>query len=256
MIRAAVPARRGVGLDFGINPGKLLTAGMSGAVAGGALLGLAACGGSATHMASAGTSGRTTSQLVTQMKTAVRNATSMHLAGQVTTSGKATALDLDVLRAGGLAGSITQNGVPLELIGTAGKVYVKATPAFLRELRAASGVCSLMCGKYVQMSGPAGNQLDGSLNMDSLTRAFVTGLPHMTRTGTTTVAGQQAVVLHGSDGSTLDVAATGTPYPLRVIAPPGHHETLTFSRWNRVATPAAPPASKVINLSQLKAGTS
>lgn len=225
---------------------------------GGALLGLTACGGSAAHMASGttGTAGRSTDQLVAQMKTAVRNAASMHLAGRVTTSGKSTALDLNVLRAGGLSGSITQNGVPLELIGTAGKVYVKATPAFLRELRASAGVCALMCGKYVQMSGSAGSQLDGSLNMASLTRAFVTGLPKMTRTGTTTVAGQQAVVLHGSDGSTLDVAAHGTPYPLRVIAPAGHRESLTFSQWNRVATPTAPPASKVINLSQLKAGSS
>jgi hypothetical protein len=190
------------------------------------------------------------------MKAAVANAASMHLAGRVATSGRATALDLDVLRAGGISGSITQNGVPLELIGAAGKVYVKATPAFLRELRASAGICNLMCGKYVQMSGAAGSQLDGSLNMASLTRAFVTGLPRETRAGTTTVAGQQAVVLHGSDGSTLDVAAHGTPYPLRVIAPAGHHETLTFSQWNRVATPTAPPASKVINLSQLKAGSS
>jgi hypothetical protein len=236
--------------------GKLLRLGF-----GGALLGLAACGGSATHMASgtggtAGTAGRSTDQLVAQMKAAVANAASMHLAGRVATSGKATALDLDVLRAGGISGSITQNGVPLELIGAAGKVYVKATPAFLRELRASAGICNLMCGKYVQMSGAAGSQLDGSLNMASLTRAFVTGLPRETRAGTTTVAGQQAVVLHGSDGSTLDVAAHGTPYPLRVIAPAGHHETLTFSQWNRVATPTAPPASKVINLSQLKAGSS
>lgn len=223
------------------------------------MLGLAACGGSATHLASGagGPAGQSASQLVTQMKTAVRDAHSTHLTGQVTSgSGKATALDLSVLRAGGLAGSITQHGVPLELIGAGGKVYIKATPAFLRELRAPAGVCTLMCGRYVQMSGAAGGQLDGSLNMTSLTQAFITGLPRMTRAGTTTVAGQQAVVLHGADGSTLDVAAHGTPYPLRVISPPGHHETLTFSQWNRVSTPAPPPASKVINLSQLKAGSS
>jgi hypothetical protein len=29
-----------------------------------------------------------------------------------------------------------------------------------------------------------------------------------------------------------------------------------FSHWDSVAAPAAPPASQVINLSQLKAGTS
>jgi hypothetical protein len=232
--------------------GKLRLAGV-----GGVLLGLAACGGSATHMASgaSGSSGRSASQLVTQMKSAVQKADSAHLDGRVTSNGQATALDLSVLRAGSLDGSITEHGVPLSLIGTSGKVYIKATPAFLHQLRAPAGVCSIMCGKYVQMSGAAGSQLDGSLSMTTLTRAFITGLPKMTKAGTTTVAGQQAVVLHGADGSTLDVAAHGTPYPLRVISPPGHHETLTFSQWNRVSVPAAPPASKVINLSQLKAGT-
>lgn len=224
----------------------------------GAAVGAAACGSAASHPAASGSrtaAPRSTSQLVTQMKSAVRDAGSMHLTGRVTTGGKSTALDLSVLRSGGLDGSITQNGVPLELIGTGGKVYIKATPAFLRELRAPSGVCSLMCGKYVQMSRAAASQLSGSLNMTSLTRAFVTGLPHVTRSGTGAVAGQPTVVLRGADGSTLDVAAHGRPYPVRVVAPPGHHETLTFSRWNKVAAPAAPPASKVINLSQLKAGT-
>jgi hypothetical protein len=242
------------GLDGALLDGALL----GGVLLGGTLLGLAGCGGSATHMASgaSGPAGRSVGQLVAQRKAAVRDADSTHLAGQVTGSGQATALDLSVLRAGGLAGSITQHGVPLELIGAGGKVYIKATPAFLHELRAPAAVCAVMCGKYVQMSGTAGRQLDGSLNMTSLTRAFITGLPRMTRAGTATVAGQQAVVLHGADGSILDVAAHGTPYPLRVISPPRHHETLTFSQWDRVGTPAAPPASKVINLSQLKAGSS
>jgi hypothetical protein len=227
------------------------------AVAGSAAIALGGCGSSGTGGATAGTGAdRSAASLISAMKTAVRDATSMHLAGQLPNGGRPVALDIGVLRAGALAGTITQGGVPLQLIGTRGLVYVKATPAFLRELRAAAAVCAVMCGKYVQMSGSQGSELAASLSMTSLTRSLIAGLPRFTRAGTTTVRGQSAVVLRGADGSTLDVAASGKPYPLRVVAPPGRGETVLFSHWDSVAAPAAPPASQVINLSQLKAGTS
>jgi hypothetical protein len=232
--------------------GSLIASGLAGAVA----IALAACGPS-TSTGAAPVQHRSTSQLVTQMKAAVRDAASMHMSGQVTAPGHPTGLDLDLLRGGDLAGTITQNGVPLHLIGADGKVYVKATPAFLRQVHAASAACSLICGKYVQLTSAEGSSLSGSLSMANLTSSLTNGLPrHLTQVGTTTVNGQQAVVLHGSDGSTLDVAAHGRPYPLRVIAPPGHHETVQFTRWNAIATPSAPPASQVINLNKLKAGNS
>jgi hypothetical protein len=177
----------------------------------------------------------------------------MHLSGQVDATGRQAVLDLSLLRSGDLAGSITENGVPLHLIGSGGKVYVKATPEFLRQLRQSKAVCVLMCGKYVQMSGAEGSRLSGSLSMASITRALTNSIPHLTRTGTATVAGQRAIELRGADGSTVDVAASGTPYPLRVISPPSHHERVLFSQWNQVRPPAPPKASEVINLSKLKA---
>lgn len=224
----------------------------SGAAASAAIA-VAACG-SSGHPAAADT--RSSATLISQMKTAVSSATSMHMAGQFSEHGRAAALDLGVLRAGGLAGTITQNGVSLQLIGAQGKVYVKATPRFLRELRESKAVCTLMCGKYVQMTGPEGSQLAGGLSMTSLTRTLVGGLPKFSRAGTTTVGGQPAIVLHGADGSVLDVAAHGKPYPLRVVAPASRAETVVFSRWDAVAPPAAPPAGQVINLNQLNAGSS
>jgi hypothetical protein len=113
-----------------------------------------------------------------------------------------------------------------------------------------------MCGKYVQMSGTQASDLAGSLSMASLTRSLIAGLPKLTQAGTTQVSGQPAIVLRGADGLTLDVAARGKPYPLRAYAAPGRHETVVFSEWDKVAVPAAPRAGQVINLSQLKAGSS
>jgi hypothetical protein len=237
--------------------GKVLTSGLVGAAA----IALAACGssgGSGGASSGGGTSAaqRSTPELVSQMKTAIGNATSMHMTGQVNASGQQAVLDLSLLRSGDLSGSITEHGVPLHLIGSGGKVYVKATPAFLRELKESKAVCVLMCGKYVQMSGAEGSRLSGSLSMASITRALVSSIPHLTRTGTATVAGQRAIELRGADGSTVDVAASGPPYPLRVVSPPSHHERVLFSQWNQVRPPTPPKSSEVINLSKLKASNS
>jgi hypothetical protein len=237
--------------------GKVVTSGLAAAAA----MALAACGssgGSGSASSGGGTSAaqRSASELVSQMKTAVRNASSMHLAGLVNASGKQSMLNLGLLRSGDFSGSITQNGVPLHLIGANGKYYVKATPAFLRQLGESKSVCVLMCGKYVQISGAQGSRLSGSLSMANLTRALTSNLPQMTRAGTATVAGQQAIELRGADGSTVDVAASGPPYPLRVISPPSHHERVLFSQWNQVRPPAPPKSSEVINLSKLKATNS
>jgi hypothetical protein len=230
-------------------------------------LALAACGGSASGSgsasggssasASSGTAAPdgTASSIITRMKAAVRSASSMHMDGRLTDSGKPVGLNLSLLRSGGLNGTITQNSVPLSLIGADDKIYVKATRAFLNELHASS-VCSLMCGKWVQMSGSQADQLTGSLSMENLTKSLTTGLPSFKKTGMTTVGGQQAVELKSADGSTLDVAAQGKPYPLRVVAPSGSEGSVIFSQWDKVPAPKPPPSSEVINIDKLKASTS
>jgi hypothetical protein len=229
----------------------------------GAVLGLVGCGSSGSSGNSGSSGGgstpsaqRSTAQLISQMTAAMRDASSMHMAGQINAAGRPAELNLSLLRSGDLSGSITENGVPLHLIGAKGKVYVKATPAFLRQLRASRAVCTLMCGKYVQLSGVEGRRLAGSLSMSNLTQALTGKLPRLTRTGTTNVAGQRAIELRGADGSTVDVAAQGKPFPLRVVAPPGNHERVLFSRWNQVPAPAPPKPSEVIDLGKLKAGNS
>jgi hypothetical protein len=212
---------------------------------------LTACGGPGTGSAAPASA----AGLVTQMKAAVRGASSMHVAGQLTQAGQPFGVDLAMLRAGEFDGTLTSRGVPIQLTKSAGQVYVRATPAFLRELKASS-VCPVLCGKYVQMNRTEASTLSRSLSMTSVTNSLLSSLPSFRRAGTATVNGQPAIVLHGSDGSTLDVAARGRPYPLRASAPAGQPEHLVFSRWNAVPAPAPPPRGDVLNLGQLKAGAS
>jgi hypothetical protein len=221
---------------------------------------LTACGGGAaqSHPASqrpgsppAG-SERSVAATIAAMRAAVRAARSVHLTGTLSgTGGKTVSLDVGLIRSGGFSGTVTQGGVPQTIINAGGTVYVKATRAFLSELNVSAAVCAVMCGKYVAMSSAKGNALAGELSMPGMLRPFTGSLPAFTSAGTKTINGRSAQVLHGADGSTLAVAATGIPYPVQVISPRGAHGRLSFSQWNSVPAPVAPPASKVIDLSRL-----
>jgi hypothetical protein len=54
--------------------------------------------------------------------------------------------------------------------------------------------------------------------------------------------------MRAGDGSTVYVAAQGPPYPLRVTKGVSRAD---FTQWNAVTIPPPPPASQVVDLSQL-----
>jgi hypothetical protein len=211
--------------------------------------GLALAGGGSGSSAAAPQSAAT---VVSQMKAAVGRASSVHVAGHLSDNGQPLGLDLGVIRGGQFTGTITENGIPLTIIDTGGKAYIKATPAFLRELKTPAGVCPLMCGKYVETSGKQERSLASSLSMASLTRSLTGPLPAFADQGTASLHGVQALILRGADASVLKVAARGTPYPLEVLSPPSRPGSVEFTQWNGVPVPAAPPASQVIEESQLR----
>jgi hypothetical protein len=222
------------------------------AAAVGAVL-LAGCGGAPPPTAPSpftAAAPRSPAQTVAEMRKAVQAATSVHLSGTLRNGGKPIGLNLGLIRSGDFAGTITQNGVPLTLIDAGGKAYVKATAAYLKQLKVSPSVCAVMCGKYVELTSADAASLARNLSMSALLSSFTGRAPRFTNAGTTTVAGRAGQVLAGPDGSRLVVAATGTPYPLRAVGKNGGG-TLTFTRWNAVPKPAAPPADQVINLNKL-----
>ncbi len=188
--------------------------------------------------------------LAADMKSAVRSAGSVHIAGHLTLAGKTLGLNIGVLRSGQLSGTITQNGVPLQVIATGGKAYVKATAAFLNQLSAPAGVCNVICGKYVELSASETQVLTQSLSLASLTRSMTRKTPAFANGGTATVDGQQVDVLRTARGVTVDVAAAGSHYPL-AVASAARHDELNFSQWDHVPAPAAPPKSEIVNVGNL-----
>jgi hypothetical protein len=194
---------------------------------------------------------RTAAALIAGLKTAMAGARSVHVAGQVAEGGSADHLDLALTRSS-LAGTVESAGTALDIIDPGNLVYIKVTSAFLKLAHAPASVCHRVCGKYVTTSVSQSKQIVGNLTMSGLLRELSDSLPRYVRAGQTTVGGQRALILHGTDGSTIDVAAAGPPYPLRAIAPSSSAAgELRFSQWDAVPPIAAPPASQVISLSQL-----
>jgi hypothetical protein len=222
---------------------RIVLAGLAAATAGAVLL--AGCGDPPPAA-----SPRSPSQTVAQMQKAVQGATSVHLSGVLRNGGKPIGLNLGLIRSGDFAGTITQNGVPLMLIDVGGKAYVKVTAAYLRQLNVSPSVCPVMCGKYVELTPAESASLAGNLSMPALLSSFTGRAPRFTGAGTTTVAGRKGQVLRGPDGSRLVVAATGTPYPLQAVGRQGSG-SLTFTQWDAVPRPAAPPPGQVIDLNRL-----
>jgi hypothetical protein len=66
---------------------------------------------------------------------------------------------------------------------------------------------------------------------------------------TVTVNGQPAWEMSVSGQGTAYVAARGTPYPLRMVKGP---DRIDFTQWNSAAILPLPPASQIVDLSQLE----
>jgi hypothetical protein len=223
---------------------------LAGGLAGGAAVAICSCGSSAPSEPSA-------TALTSSVRQAVQNAKSVHVDGSVTSSGVPVGLNLGINRAGDMSGTITEHGANLNVLSTDGKVFFKATPAFLKQAGAPSATCSLVCGKWVQLPPKQASQLTSQLTMANLTGETAgssgTAQPKFSETGTGTVNGQSTWVLKGQNGAKIDVTQQNTPYPVQV-KPANGQGVVKYSKWNSVPKPKAPPANEVINLSGLQSG--
>jgi hypothetical protein len=236
-------------------PARVFTIGLAGCAA----LALASCDPSGNNSAS-GTSGASSSatgaanepsasSLVSSMQSSVRSASSVHVSGLLSRNGVPLGVDLNVARNGDVAGTIRQHGIPLQVIATNGKIYIEATPAFLREVRVPAAACASACGKWIALTQGEASQLAGHFSMQNLVTPLASGqAPKLTSAGSTTVGGQPAWLLRAGDGSTVAVSSSGKHYPLRSSSGGSPHQVVTYSHWNTAPAPKAPPASQLLKL--------
>jgi hypothetical protein len=187
---------------------------------------------------------------------AVKDASSFHMSGQVRAGSgmlgaKSIGLDLTVVRDKGATGSMTLGGAKIDLIVTGNNGYLRAGPAFWKLVASKEGnrqmggfVAQLFGNKWIKF--PANNKQFGALtdpaNPNSLFKSLTRDHGKLANKGETTYKGQSVVAIQDTtQGGTLYVAATGTPYPVALIKTGGKNGgSITFDNWNQSVTVTAP----------------
>ena len=218
------------------------------AVLGLAALLLTACGGSDGN----GESAKKGPQVAADAADALQKAGAVHLTGNGKQDGKPVTADVR-LQGSDATGTIDEGGDRLKIVATGGKVYVQASSGFWSQSGVPASVAGALAGKWVIVpSEAAGQVLPFSLKSLTEDLRHPSGAAIKDAVHTSTLHGKKVVVVTQTDGSTLDVAATGTPYPLRTVDKGSDAGTFDASDFGKKVTITAP--SGALDLSQLMTG--
>ena len=216
---------------------------------------VAGCGGGGSVSGSPASSGApaaagpppSATALAKQTTDAVAKATSVHISAEVLQGSTLAALDLSMTRAGEMSGQISLNNAPVTVLVTQGQTYIKLTAEALKAEGLPSAACSLMCGKYLKMPAKEAEGMLSGIGWSDLVGQSST-LPTWSYVQTVTVTGQPAWEMRVAGQGTAYVAATGQPYPLRLVQGSNH---VDFTQWDNANIPPPPHASQVDDLSQV-----
>lgn len=177
----------------------------------------------------------------------VETASSMHVTGRYAWPGASLAVSTDLLASGQIAGQIVDDGAPMTVVDTGGRMYAEFTAGFLAFYRK-SAECAALCGRYLQARPSLAAGLIASMGARATIDILVGMARSVTRVTAVTYDGHPAlradVAGRGyARGAYLIVSASSECVPLRADNP-GHY-ALTFSRWNAARPPAAPSAAQI-----------
>jgi hypothetical protein len=189
-----------------------------------------------------------TLRLVKQVNSAAANASSVHITATLAQAGNNASLNFSLTRSNEAYGQISYRNRPVTVLTTRGHTYLKLTAAALKAMSLPSSVCVLMCNKYLKMTAGQSSSFLSGLGWADLVGS-TSSLPRLHYVRTLTVNGLPAWEMSVTGGGTIDVAAQGTPFPLRLVK---GADQVDFTEWNSVTIPPPPPAKQVVNLSQLQ----
>jgi hypothetical protein len=223
------------------------------------VLAAAGCGGGSssgatTNGGGSGEASKPASQVLTDAVTAAESASSLHLGGNVPSSGQPIGLDLSIAKGNGSTGSMTLNGQNVDLMIVGNDGYMKAGKAFWQQFAGSSGpmISQLLAGRWLKfpVNTAQFKSLVGLSRPKSLFDELKSGADSaLKNSGTTTYKGQSVIALDDGKSGTLYVAATGTPYPVALVETGAGGGAITFSDWNKPVSLTAP--TNVLDYSQL-----
>jgi hypothetical protein len=191
-------------------------------------------------------------QIVPEMQNAANTATSMHVSGTLKSGSQTVTIDVS-LKGVEVAGYLGAYGTRFYVLSLNGQSYVKLNAGYLNLEKAPASLCATICGKYVQLPALSGATIASVVTMQGLISQVIDssdmkGLAGSGCTFSPATRGGQPVLECRQGSAAIDVAAQGQPY---LVYLSGNGQHLTFSHWNSVVLPAAPPASQVVSANAL-----
>lgn len=190
-------------------------------------------------------------QVLADAEATAKSASSVHVAGGGFSGKQPIHVDLS-LGDKDATGSLSINGLQLDIIRTGGTTYVRGSDAFYKHY-AGAAAAAFLHDKWLKV--PASNgllaQVGPFTNTDAFFKDIATKHGKLVNQGATTYNGQDVVAIHDTtkDG-TLYVAANGKPYPVAIVSTGGDKRgTITFGDWNKSFSVSAP--KDALDLSQL-----
>jgi hypothetical protein len=197
----------------------------------------AACGGGSK---SNGEATKSPEQVLVDAKNAALSAKAVRVSGSITDAGQPITLDITIVKDSGGKGTMSESGLKFEIIRVGDKAYIRGSDAFLRKFAGAAGA-QLLSGKWLQGSATSGNLAALAPLTDTATffKGALGSHGTLKNDGETDYKGQKVVAIKDTtQGGTLYVAATGTPYPIAIVGK--DKGTITFDNWNKTVPIAAP----------------
>ena len=216
-------------------------------------LAVAGCGSSSSSSSSGnGVSSKSATEILAASKAAADSASSVHVAGTLTSNGTPITLNLSLASGHGGRGQISEGNLSFNLIVIGDTIYIKGSPAFYSHF-GGTAAAQLFQGKWLKapVSGGELGSLAALTNFSQLLDQTLTGHGTLAKGATSTVAGQPVVELRDtSHNGSLFVATSGKPYPIQIVKHGSETGHITFTGWNQPVSLSAP--SGAIDLSQLQ----
>ena len=156
-------------------------------------------------------------EIVADAQRALGSAKTVHLRGDISSSGQKITLDIRIKGSEGGVGSVTTSGAKFDVVRVGSSVYVRGDAAAYRKV-SGDAAAKLLGGKWLKApaSGGSFGPFAQFTDIKELQKVLTPeGTP--TKTGLVKIHGTDAVgVKDGADGGVLYVQASGTPYPLQI----------------------------------------